>query len=171
MSELSEALEKLDIKLDTIHLGLRSTKETVEKEWWFDEWLVKLELGDKVLVPEGTYKTGLGHRKIDSRRVKCEGGEKYWIDGAGGRMIYGLHNLAKTNYSKPVPPLLEDILHSYLLNASNTDETFENWCANLGYDTDSRKALETYLTCQKIRDGLIRFLGHELFAKLSGLEH
>ncbi len=28
-------------------------------------------------------------------------------------------------------------------------EPFADWCANFGYDTDSRKALATYLACQK----------------------
>lgn len=50
--------------------------------------------------------------------------------------------------SKPKPPSLDDVLHSLVMDASAEEEGFEDWCADLGFDPDSRKALETYLTCQ-----------------------
>lgn len=37
--------------------------------------------------------------------------------------------------------------------------TFEDHCAELGYDTDSRKALEGYLVCQEIDGKLRRLFG------------
>lgn len=181
MSELSEALEKLDIKLEATHLGLRSKKEKVrheyqdkmvEKEWWYDEWHIKLTMNGKVWEPEGTYKTGLGNRKLN-QNVKREDlyGEKYYVGKYVDKMVIGLHNLAAEGFAKVVKPTLADVLGSYLLNASSANETFENWCSTFSYDTDSRKALEIYLVCQKIRDELIRFLGYELFDRLSKLEH
>ena len=36
----------------------------------------------------------------------------------------------------------------YCILSDYADETFDDWCSNFGYDTDSRKALETYLECQ-----------------------
>jgi hypothetical protein len=33
---------------------------------------------------------------------------------------------------------------------SYCDDTFEDWCGTMGYDTDSRKALDNYLVCQKM---------------------
>ena len=47
------------------------------------------------------------------------------------------------------PPQVQDVLHSLLLDASNTDQPFEDWCADLGYDTDSIKAHNAYLECVK----------------------
>lgn len=35
--------------------------------------------------------------------------------------------------------------------------SFEDWCDSFGYDTDSRKALNTFLMCQKIAFNIIRF--------------
>lgn len=50
---------------------------------------------------------------------------------------------------KPVKPELSSILYSLVLDASACDEGFGDWCDTFGYDTDSRKALETYLSCQE----------------------
>lgn len=41
----------------------------------------------------------------------------------------------------------------YCIRADNTQGlSFEGWCDDYGYDADSRKALEIYLTCQKQAD-------------------
>jgi hypothetical protein len=41
-------------------------------------------------------------------------------------------------------PKLADVLYSLLLDGEAADETFEDWCANYGYDSDSRKAEATF---------------------------
>jgi hypothetical protein len=63
----------------------------------------------------------------------------------------GLVTKAKTVFDKdrPKKPSLDDVLHSLVLDASACDQSFDDWCSDYGYDTDSRKALETYLTCQE----------------------
>ena len=48
----------------------------------------------------------------------------------------------------PVAPHMAGVLHSLILDSSACGESFDEWCDNFGYDTDSRKALETYLACQ-----------------------
>ena len=40
---------------------------------------------------------------------------------------------------------------------SYQSDTFEDWCGEFGYDTDSRKALDTFLKCQKISSDINRF--------------
>ena len=40
-----------------------------------------------------------------------------------------------------------------------TEENFQDWCDNFGYDTDSRKALATYLECQENYVRLRKALG------------
>ena len=56
----------------------------------------------------------------------------------------------------------EDLAYSILccigLDGSLDVSTFEGFCSELGYDTDSRKALELYLACQE-QSGKI----HKLF--------
>lgn len=56
-------------------------------------------------------------------------------------------------------PKIEQVLHSLILDASCGNDTFEDFCANCGYDTDSRKALDAYMACQKIGSDLRRVLG------------
>lgn len=45
------------------------------------------------------------------------------------------------------PPKLEDILYSLTMDADAVNYSFEDWCATYDYDTDSRKALETWHEC------------------------
>ena len=40
------------------------------------------------------------------------------------------------------------MLHSVVMDSSADNEPFGDWCSNLGYEEDSRKALEIYLLCQ-----------------------
>lgn len=59
---------------------------------------------------------------------------------------------------KPTPPDLYTILTG--LKMDRTDgEFFGDWCTSLGYDTDSRKALDMYLACQASEDRSRRFFG------------
>lgn len=57
--------------------------------------------------------------------------------------------LRSKNGRFPTKPTLADILYSLQSDASVASESFDDFCGNCGYDTDSRKALETYLACQK----------------------
>ncbi len=49
-------------------------------------------------------------------------------------------------------------------------EGFEDWCADYGYDTDSRKALELYEQCQRIGKQVHRLLGSD-FTLFQNAEH
>lgn len=48
----------------------------------------------------------------------------------------------------PKKPTVDDVLYSLLGDSEAENMTFDDWCANFGYDSDSRKALETYIACQ-----------------------
>lgn len=61
--------------------------------------------------------------------------------------------------SDPKPPDAASVLSSLLLDSSASKETFGGWCESYGYDTDSRKALETYLECQENTLKLRKLLG------------
>ena len=58
-------------------------------------------------------------------------------------------------------PQLHGALHSLLMDAQSGEETFPDFCANYGYDEDSRKALDIYLACQKTGADLRRVLGSD----------
>lgn len=55
-----------------------------------------------------------------------------------------------------------DVLHCLISDASSADNTFEDWCADFGYDSDSRKAERTYKACQRIAVKLNKLLGSDL---------
>lgn len=55
---------------------------------------------------------------------------------------------------KPIPPSYDDVIHSLVMDASACEQSFEDWCSELGYDSDSIKALEIYRSCQKNADKL-----------------
>lgn len=55
-------------------------------------------------------------------------------------------------------PRLKDLLYALATGAQLASDSFEDFCSNLGYDTDSRKALETYLKCQESGHKLRRVL-------------
>lgn len=48
------------------------------------------------------------------------------------------------------PPKLEHVLNSLFLDSSAHDETFENWCSEFGYDSDSIKARKIYDECNEV---------------------
>jgi hypothetical protein len=56
--------------------------------------------------------------------------------------------LVKPNGS-PLSPNVDDVLHSLIMDSETSSDTFEDWCSNFGYDTYSRTALNTYLSCQE----------------------
>lgn len=51
-------------------------------------------------------------------------------------------------------PELADVMSCLLFDADAADQTFDDWCADFGYDTDSRKAFATYDACAQTARGL-----------------
>lgn len=62
-----------------------------------------------------------------------------------------------------VAPIREDVIYCLLMDGSPCfdDSTFEDWCADLGYDSDSRSAHETYMTCLNRGQRMVRALGRD----------
>lgn len=98
-----------------------------------DQWLV--EINGQTF----DYYTGIGHRKLRKNT--------YWGKNLNSALKLPLGQMLEATY--PVAPEALDVLYSLFIDASIARESFEDWCADLGYDTDSRQALETYLACQE----------------------
>lgn len=70
-------------------------------------------------------------------------------------------------YGTPVPPPdVADVMRSLLLDASSTDENFNDWCANYGFDTDSRKAEASFNQCRETAAALRRTFDRDEMASL-----
>jgi hypothetical protein len=102
------------------------------------KWLVSIN------GQEFDYYTGQGHVVF-----KTKG--KYWLEAH-----YGIADSTRLldisewlQYVNPREPSLDDVLYSLVMDASACESSFDDWCSDFGYDTDSRKALETYLLCQE----------------------
>jgi hypothetical protein len=65
-------------------------------------------------------------------------------------------------------PTAADVLHCLCSDTRSVDNarSFTDWCADFGYDSDSRKAEATYSSCIKLGTKVKRLLGadFELFA-------
>jgi hypothetical protein len=69
-------------------------------------------------------------------------------------------------------PTAPDVLECLLSDAATVDsaQSFDEWCAELGYDSDSRKAERTYEACKAQTEQLRAFLGDAFGAYLYGGE-
>ena len=126
--------------------SVRLIGATTRDKWRCDEWRVLFK-GPKAEF-KTEYFTGTGHRvdtavtAMQRRSLKgCSVNSVAWQE-----MLKGM---------KPVQPSAASVLYSLLLDSSAVDQSFIDWCNDLGYETDSRKALATYEACcesgQKMR--------------------
>ncbi len=63
-------------------------------------------------------------------------------------------------------PDARDVLGCLWSDSTSADQSFEDWCADYGYDTDSRRLYATWETVQRQTGELRRFLGDALYADL-----
>lgn len=70
----------------------------------------------------------------------------------------GLRAEPNQTQRKPAAPHPADVLHSIIMDSSASAQSFESWCDEYGYDSDSRKALSTYEACQRNADRLAKVL-------------
>lgn len=56
-------------------------------------------------------------------------------------------------------PSIGDVVETLAMDAYSIGETFESWCQDLGYDTDSRKAHATYRAVVRISRRFNRLRG------------
>lgn len=101
------------------------------------------------------YFSGLAHRE---RKAKLWGGQLEEYKRLSNSMTrltqHGLEKLLAV--SKAKAPTLDDVLYCLVSDADAAEMTFRDWCDNFGYDTDSRKAFDTYHACQETHDKLIK---------------
>jgi hypothetical protein len=92
------------------------------------------------------YYTGVGHRYIDRMTVL----DTKWDYDYVKKNRHRLYMDVLVQVSKPVAPKLDDVLACLVRDAIHSTQTFDDWCSDYGYDTDSRKALQIYMDCQEI---------------------
>ncbi len=135
---------ELATALETMNIKLSATYlyETDSDGWKCDLWNVTIERDGKTFTT--SYRTGLGHRKAPRHDNSL--------------------------MARPVKPELSDVVHCLLSDAQSGQMSFDEFCGEFGYDSDSRKALATWEACVNTAGPLRRVLGVD-FDTLSGLEH
>lgn len=69
-------------------------------------------------------------------------------------------------------PTAGDVLSCLVMDATGVENStsFEDWCSDYGYDSDSRKTLKTYKACKKVVVKVRRLLGED-FDLFTSAEH
>lgn len=67
-------------------------------------------------------------------------------------------------------PTAADVLSCLCSDTFAGEQTFEDFCSELGYDPDSRKAERTWKTCRSMAPKVRRFLGDD-FDRVARAEH
>lgn len=139
-------LDREKIPFKAIHAG-----EQVNSEGWkHDAWAVTLGSWHT------DYKTGLGWRIP----------RKYYLWKRSDPHARNCYCLT----CRKLPTIsAADVLHSLFLDSQAGSQSFEEWCSDFGYDTDSRKALDTYLKCGEIAKELRRIFSSQVRQELETL--
>lgn len=141
--------------------------QTSRDGWECDAWRVLFSRGGASFSAD--FYTGLGHRAEPSKEQKIKA--RWSFAGLTEkdireRTIYGRKYLrALEEMRSPTKPHAASVLYSLTLDARAADQSFSDWCSELGYDEDSIKAFDTYRACcdsaKKLREIFTR---HEIDA-------
>lgn len=161
-------LKEKGITFKVVNGGVNS-----DPEWQADLFFVSFGKAGKVYRTE--FKTGTGHRV--GRATGLTGTDKKELDKVGAAVsIVSQANWSREDHKRNnnkamsfgfkvfVPtPSAASVLYGLLSDMSLSQDSHSDFCANLGYDVDSRKGLELYLSCQKVGEELRKvFSGKEL---------
>lgn len=162
-STVNAILEAANITYSAVHRGLKANPFGEKTGYSMDRWSCEFTNASKPNEPEEfDYFTGLGHRAPAKAHTKSRAAMYFQgltENDKKGLTSYGKRYLAKVEeLRKPVTPCAAGVLHSLILDSSACEQSFESWCNDLGYDSDSRKAYATYEACQKNADKLARVI-------------
>ena len=65
------------------------------------------------------------------------------------------------NPETPKKPCAADVLYSLILDAEACEQSYQDWCDNYGYESDSIKALNMYRACEAIGQELRKVFNHQ----------
>jgi hypothetical protein len=165
-TELEQAIENLPHPL-TMECKFLGYFEDQAQDWFYHKWLVTLRYNGQTYSTE--YNMGIGHANSPRKgnnyvfysSTACA--PENWrtdksVDAANFRARW-----YSDKRSAPTPKIA-DVLYCLLSDSQSGSQSFEDFCSDFGYDTDSRKAHATWETCKNIFIGL-----HVLFMNDYGL--
>lgn len=75
----------------------------------------------------------------------------------------------RVGHTRLIGPAAADVLYSVCLDSTENYSCFEQWAADIGFDTDSRKAEQIYNDCKIQTARAVKLFGSALFAELAEL--
>jgi hypothetical protein len=118
--------------------SVRYVGETVKKDWGADGKgqtvdHFRFTIGDY----SGDFFMGLGNRKASRPMPASYKGDRYATRNWEHQFL------------RPVAPSAAAVLYSLLSDGEAVNQSFSDWCYDLGYDSDSIKALRVYQQCEE----------------------
>jgi hypothetical protein len=159
MSELTYLCAEMGITVTCNLQGYRPVAPG--NDWSHFAWICTLEYKGRKL--QTSYRTGVAHC------CKPIGAQPQWqfdktIDGKAVRERW------YRNPKAPIAPSVADVVSCLVSDGMSAQSDFEEWCSELGYDSDSRKAYSMYQECQTTLCKLVALFGSDL-QRLEGVEH
>ena len=131
----AEALKALGLSISSVCTDAGEAHIFGQQKGRESKWIVTIQ-GPKGAF-SSPYSQGCAHRNYKGRPIPQIWGTK--LADSQARAL---------KYSRPNVPDIVSVLYCLVSDAELGNDTFEDFCGNLGLDADSRKALETYLECQ-----------------------
>jgi hypothetical protein len=120
-----------------------------------DQWRIEFVSKARDNTENFDYFTGIGNREKPKWGRLSMPGLSIFDNGPEprrGTLLYAEWE----KLAKPVAPDAACVLYSLIRDSDAVGMSFESWCEELGYDSDSRKAEQTYRECQANADKLRR---------------
>ena len=100
----------------------------------------------------GIYEVTISHLRnpiANSSNENWQNSADAWLVVINGQHFDYFTGIGHRVLSKPVTPKFDSILACLVQDAVGSGRSFDDWCSDYGYDTDSRNALQTYMDCQE----------------------
>lgn len=113
----------------------------------------------------------MDYRQIDSRSKANDfgqGASHYKVNLALGESLDDMEIEYSMGSAHTTGPQIDDVLDCLAMDAAGIDGSmnFEGWANEYGYDSDSRKAEQTYNQCVQQAEDLKRLLGPRAYQEL-----
>lgn len=164
--EVEVILKEMGFSITSQFVPWKQSRNSKEKYPSLNWKVTLLKNGKKILTTD--YMAGCAHcpsylqrETYDSRKavlLECETGFK-------SKLTYSLGHFV-SDKKFPILPSISDFMHSIILDSDALQYDFEDWCANFGYEEDSRKAEKIFNECLEIGLKLNRAVSSEEFEKL-----
>ena len=167
LSETEQTVETFVTVDCAVNYSVTYTGAQKREDWECDGWRFTMKN------QSFEYFTGLGHREDVTAGTKKRAALDFYSlteKDKAGQTLYGRRYLQRVQeLRKPQTPPIAGLLYSIILDSTSAEQSFESWCAELGYDSDSRKALSTYMACQENSDKLRRVFSPAQIAHIQEL--